>query len=113
MAKRMLSGNKKLVSIGNATNILPVVMAIQFRHTALAGQLYSLTPPEDLMPENGVNGATLCTQAIYTRNLGKNSSSNNPSVVFSCDDLKSLLNCSMFSVCSWHKKNMQQILLGV
>ncbi|XP_062173618.1 uncharacterized protein LOC133879086 [Alnus glutinosa] len=69
MAKRMLSGNKKLVSIGNATNILPVVMAIQFRHTALAGQLYSLTPPEDLMPENGVNGATLCTQAIYTRNL--------------------------------------------
>ncbi|XP_059438752.1 uncharacterized protein LOC132171453 [Corylus avellana] len=70
MAKCMLSKNKKLVSIGNSANVLPVVQAISSGYIELTRYLYSLTPLEDLTPEKGVNGASLCTQAIYTRSLG-------------------------------------------
>jgi ankyrin repeat protein len=111
MAKCMLDKNKKLVSIGNASNILPVVMAIQFGYIEFARYLYSLTPLKDLDPEEGVNGATLCTQAIYTRNLGKNSLSNNPLVVIS-DDLKSLQYKSLLVQCFLYA-GTQQILLWV
>jgi len=110
MAKCMLDKNKKLVRIGNKSKILPVVTAIQFGYTQFARDLYSLTPPGDLMPEKGVNGATLCTQAIYTRNLGKNSLSNNLSVVIS-DDLKSSQYKSLLVQCFLYAGTKQQILL--
>jgi ankyrin repeat protein len=71
MAECMLRKNKHLVSIGDVSGRIPVVMAIEFGYKDLARYLYSLTPLEDLMPEKGISGATLCTQAIYTRTLGK------------------------------------------
>jgi ankyrin repeat protein len=110
MAKCMLDKNKNLVHIGEKSKILPVVTAIQYGYTQLARELYHLTPLEDLMPEKGVNGATLCTQAIYTRNLGKNSSSNNASVVIS-DDLKSSQDKSLLVQCFLYAGTKQQILL--
>ncbi|KAG7995165.1 hypothetical protein I3843_01G094800 [Carya illinoinensis] len=73
MAKCMLRKNKKLVSMGkaiqNGGQLLPVVMAIANGYIKMARYLYSLTPLEDLFPEKGWNGSTLCTQAIYTRAL--------------------------------------------
>ncbi|KAF5468384.1 hypothetical protein F2P56_012539 [Juglans regia] len=68
MAKIMLRKNKKLVSIGKVgygRKTLPVVNAISYGHVKMARYLYSLTPPEDLSPEKGNSGSTLCTQAIY------------------------------------------------
>ncbi|KAE8038729.1 hypothetical protein FH972_011207 [Carpinus fangiana] len=113
MAKRMLNKNKKLVSIGNALNILPVVMAIQYGYTEFAYELYLLTPLEDLTAEKGVNGATLCTQAIYTRNLGKNSSSNKSIGVVISDDLKSSQYKSLLVQCLLYPGTKQQILLWI
>lgn len=113
MAKRMLSKNKKLVSIGNASNILPVVMAIQYGYIELAYELYRHTPLEDLTPEKGVNGATLCTQAIYTRNLGKKSSSNKSVGFVISDDLKSSQCKSLLVQCFLYPGTKQQILLWI
>jgi ankyrin repeat protein len=71
MAECMVRKNKHLVSIEDKNGFLPVVIAMEFGYKDLARYLYSLTPLEDLMPEKGISGATLCTQAIYTRTLGK------------------------------------------
>ena len=83
MAEFMLRKNKNLISIESDRKRIPVAMAITNGHVDLARYLYSLTPLEDLMPEKGNNGATLFTQAIYTRTLGKNSSSNYPLAIIS------------------------------
>ncbi|XP_042985036.1 protein ACCELERATED CELL DEATH 6-like isoform X1 [Carya illinoinensis] len=73
MAECMLRKNKKLVSMGKTIQsvgqLLPVVMAISNGYIKMARYLYSLTPLEDLFPEKGRSGSTLCTQAIYTRAL--------------------------------------------
>ncbi|KAF5465266.1 hypothetical protein F2P56_015288 [Juglans regia] len=73
MAKCMLRKNKKLVSMGrtkgNGSQMLPVVLALSNGYIKMARYLYSLTPLEDLIPEKGRSGSTLCTQAIYTRAL--------------------------------------------
>ncbi|KAG2673710.1 hypothetical protein I3760_13G103700 [Carya illinoinensis] len=65
MAKCILKKNKSLVRIANMGGVLPVVLAIVTGHIELARYLYSLTPIEDLKPENGISGAELCTQAIH------------------------------------------------
>ncbi|KAF5476023.1 hypothetical protein F2P56_007770 [Juglans regia] len=73
MAECMLRKNKSLVSMGRANtdgfHMLPVVMALSNGYIKMARYLYSLTPLEDLIPEKGRSGSTLCTQAIYTRAL--------------------------------------------
>ncbi|XP_059441710.1 uncharacterized protein LOC132174011 [Corylus avellana] len=69
MAECMLRKNKHLVSIRDFRGRIPVVTAVEFGYKDFARYLYSLTPLEDLMPEKGISGATLCTQAIYTRML--------------------------------------------
>ncbi|XP_040996431.1 uncharacterized protein LOC121242586 isoform X2 [Juglans microcarpa x Juglans regia] len=70
MAECMLRKNKRLVSMGRAIpggfQMLPVVMALSNGYIKMARYLYSLTPLEDLTPEKGRSGSTLCTQAIYT-----------------------------------------------
>ncbi|XP_041000016.1 ankyrin repeat-containing protein NPR4-like [Juglans microcarpa x Juglans regia] len=74
MAECMLRKNKKLVTMGRGRGdesrmLLPVVLALANGHIKMARYLYSLTPLEDLFPEKGRSGSTLCTQAIYTRAL--------------------------------------------
>jgi ankyrin repeat protein len=72
MTACMLGKNSNLVSIKDSHSDIPANKAILNGHTELARYLYSLTPLEDLTQENAVNGATLCTWAIYSRSLGKN-----------------------------------------
>jgi ankyrin repeat protein len=76
MAECMLTKNENLARIKSTASQLPVVSALLREHNKLARYLYSLTPKEDLKPEKGTDGATLCCHAIYTRSLGKNSTSN-------------------------------------
>jgi ankyrin repeat protein len=71
MAGFVLRKNNNLVRIKDSNEEIPVNKAIFNGHIKLARYLYSLTPLDDLMPERGVDGATLCTQAIYNRSLGK------------------------------------------
>jgi len=51
---------------------IPAIKAIFNGHTELARYLYSLTPLEDLTQEKAINGATLCSLAIYNGSIGKN-----------------------------------------
>ncbi|XP_040990901.1 uncharacterized protein LOC121238121 [Juglans microcarpa x Juglans regia] len=71
MAKCILKKNKSLVRIANINGDLPVVLAIVTGHVEFARYLYSLTPIEDLKPENGIIGAAVCTRAIHMGALGK------------------------------------------
>ena len=75
MVECILRKHKNLLSIGDDKRNIPVVLAIANGHIDLARYLYSKTPKDDLMKEKGKHGATLLTEAIYSRNLGKNSSS--------------------------------------
>ncbi|KAB1215481.1 hypothetical protein CJ030_MR4G022377 [Morella rubra] len=74
MAECMVSKNMKLLTIGNSDGDLPVTSAISVGQIKMARYLYSLTPPEYLMPERGDNGGKVFVEAIYTGTLGKNSS---------------------------------------
>ena len=72
MAECMLEKNENLISIRNDLGDIPVVLALFNGHLELARYLYSLTPLEILMPENGTMGASVVCQAIYNKALGKN-----------------------------------------
>ncbi|XP_030967072.1 protein ACCELERATED CELL DEATH 6-like isoform X2 [Quercus lobata] len=67
MAKCIINKNKKLLSIGNGRHqFIPAVLAITNNSIAMARSLYDDTPPEDLRPEKGFDGATFVTRCIYT-----------------------------------------------
>lgn len=73
ITKCITQKNRRLLSIGNSTHqLIPVVLAAVYNAIDLARYLYSETPPEDLKPENGINGATFITRCIYTKAFGKN-----------------------------------------
>ena len=72
MAECMLGKNENLISIGADEGILPVLMALLNGRVKLARYLYSLTPLEILMPENGTMGTAIVCQAIFNGALGKN-----------------------------------------
>lgn len=71
MAKCMVNKNNRIVSIVDARNMIPVVLAFTREHLPMASYLYSVTPIEDLMPDKGPNGATVVCQSIYVRRFGK------------------------------------------
>ncbi|XP_062000111.1 ankyrin repeat-containing protein ITN1-like isoform X2 [Rosa rugosa] len=64
MAKCMVWKNKKLLSIGDASNRIPVVLAYRNGCLDMTRYLYSVTPREDLMPETGPNGSTIISQCF-------------------------------------------------
>ena len=75
MAKCIIGKSRTLLSIGNGIfDLIPVVVALTYNPnvTEMARYLYSETPLEDLMPRNGINGATFITRAIYSKAVGKN-----------------------------------------
>ena len=73
MAEYMVRKNKNLLTIkAGVSKKIPVMQAIGNGHIELARYFYTLTPLKYLTEENGVDGATLCTQAIYNRSLGTN-----------------------------------------
>ncbi|KAB1225366.1 hypothetical protein CJ030_MR1G015694 [Morella rubra] len=67
MAECMVSKNMKLLTIGNSDGDLPVTSAISVGQIKMARYLYSLTPPEYLMPERGDNGGKRCPRLAFTR----------------------------------------------
>ena len=75
MAKCIIGKSRILLSIGNENDdLIPVVLALTYNPdgTEMARYLYSETPPEDLKPGNGINGAMFITGAIYSKAIGKN-----------------------------------------
>ena len=74
MAKCIIGKSRTLLSIGNGSDdLIPVVLALRYNPHGIemARYLYSQTPLEDLMPRNGINGATFITRAIYSKAIGK------------------------------------------
>ena len=72
IAQYMVSRNKRIASINDAFNMVPAATAFRYGHEAMGRYLYSVTPFEDLvLPQNGVNGATLICNAIYMKCFGK------------------------------------------
>ncbi|KAM5550694.1 hypothetical protein ABKV19_027165 [Rosa sericea] len=67
MVECMVTKNKNIVRIPDASKRLPVVLAYRNSFWNIAAYLYSITPLEDLMPENGPNGATLVSQCFYAK----------------------------------------------
>ncbi|XP_040369448.1 uncharacterized protein LOC112189352 isoform X2 [Rosa chinensis] len=65
MARCLVSKNNNVVAIGDAYNMLPVVLASNKGHWDLATYLYSVTPAEALLWER--NGAALVCHCIYNR----------------------------------------------
>ena len=72
MAECMLGKNENLIRIATNDGDVPVVLALYNGHLKLARYLYLLTPQEILMPENGTMGASVVSEAIYNKALGKN-----------------------------------------
>lgn len=71
MAKCMVWKNKKILSIGDASNRIPLVLAYRMGHLNMARYLYCVTPREDLMPETGPNGATIVSECFIEKKYGK------------------------------------------
>ncbi|KAM5554328.1 hypothetical protein ABKV19_022613 [Rosa sericea] len=67
MAKCMVWKNKRILSIGDASNRIPLVLAYRMGHLNMARYLYCVTPREDLMPETGPNGATIVSECFIER----------------------------------------------
>ena len=75
MAEIIVSKFPDLLRIGNGLKqILPVVLAIWRNSSAkdMVSYLYEETPKLDLMPENGVNGATFINKCLYAKAFGEN-----------------------------------------
>ncbi|XP_040361964.1 uncharacterized protein LOC112165293 [Rosa chinensis] len=64
MAQCMVEKNTKILSIGDAANRIPLVLACRNGHSDMIRYLYVATPVEDLMPEMGPNGATIVSQCF-------------------------------------------------
>ncbi|XP_070673748.1 uncharacterized protein [Malus domestica] len=71
MAQCMVTRNKKLLSIPDACNHLPIVDAYLLGQWHMARYLYSVTPLEDLMPEKGPHGASIITHCFASKEFGK------------------------------------------
>ncbi|XP_062002997.1 uncharacterized protein LOC133720584 [Rosa rugosa] len=71
MAKCMVQKSIRLLSIGDARKMIPVVLASNKWEWDMARFLYRFTPNEDFKLDEGCNGASLICQCIYKRIFGK------------------------------------------
>ena len=71
VAECMVEKNNSLVTIRDASDWLPVTLALDLGHTEMGRYLYSVTPFEVLLPENGKHGVVLLVQCYYTKMFGK------------------------------------------
>ena len=69
--KCMVEKNKRVLTIPSAHGWIPVTRALECGHTEVARYLYSLTPVEVLLPENGKHGADLLHQCYHSKMFGK------------------------------------------
>ncbi|KAL5752084.1 hypothetical protein ACOSP7_022263 [Xanthoceras sorbifolium] len=64
IAEYLVKKNPDLLKIRNKYDYIPVVVASLYGHRDMVRYLYSVTPPEELSPERGKNGAMLLTACI-------------------------------------------------
>ncbi|KAM4081490.1 hypothetical protein ACJW30_11G096400 [Castanea mollissima] len=68
MAKCIIGKSRTLLSIGSGSDdLIPVVLAVTRNRIEMARYLYPETPLEDLIPRNGINGASFITRAINSK----------------------------------------------
>ena len=72
IAECMLGKNENLSRIATNEGDIPVVLALFNGHLKLGCYLYRRTPLEILWAENGTMGASVVSEAIYNKALGKN-----------------------------------------
>ncbi|RYR37703.1 hypothetical protein Ahy_A09g042581 [Arachis hypogaea] len=66
VAKCMVEKNKRLVTLSDAHDWLPVTLALDLGHTEMARYLYSQTPFEFFQPRLGKHGVVFLVQCYYT-----------------------------------------------
>ncbi|KAL4288388.1 hypothetical protein AHAS_Ahas19G0281200 [Arachis hypogaea] len=66
VAKCMVEKNKRLVTLSDTNDWLPVTLALDLGHTEMARYLYSQTPFEFFQPRLGKHGVVLLVQCYYT-----------------------------------------------
>ncbi|KAL5568768.1 hypothetical protein UlMin_025343 [Ulmus minor] len=67
IAECMTRKSKRILGIANQLEDIPVTIAVYCRHTSMAYYLYSVTPLDVLLPDNGCYGASLLTFAIQLK----------------------------------------------
>ncbi|KAL4288391.1 hypothetical protein AHAS_Ahas19G0281500 [Arachis hypogaea] len=67
IANCMVDKNQGLPAIASTNNWLPVTWALELGQIQLARYLYSVTPFEALLPENGAHGADLLALCYYSK----------------------------------------------
>lgn len=71
LAKCMIEKNKKLISLPcPPDNIIPLVRAYSIGHWDLARYLYSVTPLEALLQDDGCGGAEIVSESFRAKKLG-------------------------------------------
>ena len=71
IAECMIKKNPGLACIANENGSLPVLLAAMRGKKEMTRYLYTVTPPEELAPEKGRNGASLVSTCIVKQMLGK------------------------------------------
>ena len=72
IAECMVRRNKKIVSVpDDILEFIPLEFALLHGHKEMSRYLYSVTPLEALLREEGKHGATVITYCIYLQCYGK------------------------------------------
>ena len=71
MAECLLRKNKRLINIETIEGNTPVILALNSGHLDLARYFYTASEAEILKPENATMAASVVSQAIYNKALGK------------------------------------------
>ncbi|CAN6574047.1 unnamed protein product [Malus baccata var. baccata] len=70
MAECMVKKNRKLLTIPNSFNMIPLVRAYCNGYWHMSRYLYSETPVEYLWADNGPSGATIISQSFASKEFG-------------------------------------------
>ncbi|XP_048325369.2 uncharacterized protein LOC107413233 isoform X1 [Ziziphus jujuba] len=69
IAECMVRKNTKILTI-HVNDMLPAALAFRYGYTKMGRYLYTVTPLDNLvLPQNGIDGATLICNAIYMRSF--------------------------------------------
>ena len=73
IAECMVQKNKKILNMktNDIYRFIPVESALSFGNKHMGRYLYSVTPLEELLPENGTHGATVVTCSLNLQCFGK------------------------------------------
>lgn len=71
IVKRLFERNASLLTISDNGGTIPIYYACNAGHLEITRYLYSVTPPEQFLPENGKRGFVLMYLTIINNMLGK------------------------------------------